>query len=392
MRYCVRCVQPDTRPGLVFSNEGVCGACFWEDEKKNINWADREKELQDIAEEAKSAAKGPYNCIVGVSGGKDSTFQALYARDRLGLRPLLVNCEPDGISEIGRYNIENLKQLGFDVISVRPNPLILRKLVRRNFFSCLNPGGLTEYPLWASSYIMAIKFDIPLVIQGENPGQTLGIRDLTGAGSDALSILKHNTISADPLKTFISDDITRDDLFMYTFNPEELFERNIKAVWLSYYAKEWSQPHNARFSMGHGLKIRPETVNPYGLGTYRRYSQMDAGGGLLEVNQLLKYIKFGFGQTTDAAGYDIREGLISREEGIFLVRELDGRCAPELVASMCRYIEITEEEFWKHAESCRGDMWRQDKQGQWRLTEPIWEQVPIQGKHDVRAIMNRLGM
>ena len=163
MRYCVRCVQPDTRLGIVFSDDGLCGACLWEDEKKTIDWGVRERELQDIAEWAKSRARGPYNCVIGVSGGKDSTFQAMYAKEHLGLRPLLVNGAPDNISEIGRKNIEKLIGLGFDCISLRPNPQILRQLMRRDFFSCLNPIRVAEYPHWASAYIIAVRFDIPLV-------------------------------------------------------------------------------------------------------------------------------------------------------------------------------------------------------------------------------------
>ncbi len=389
MRYCTRCVQPDTRPGIYFSEDGVCGACLWEDEKHTIDWQAREKELQDLAEQAKSAATGPYHCVVGVSGGKDSTFQALYARDRLGLRVLLVNGEPDSITEIGRQNIENLKQLGFDVISLRPNPRVMKKLMRRDFFSCLNFVRVTEYALWASAYIIAIHFNIPLVIQGENPGQTLGVSHFTGTGGDALSILRHNTISQDPLQCYAAEDVTKEDLFLYKFNPEQLFERGIRAVWLSHYAKEWSQPHNAAFAMAHGLRARPRDTDPYSIGTYRLYSQLDSS--LLEVNQLLKYIKFGFGQATDHACYDIREGLITREEGAYLVRELDGRCGQDFISRFCGYIEISEEEFWRHADGFRGSMWHKDRHGVWALADPIWEQVSCEALLSVPKIAARLG-
>ena len=120
MRICKRCIQPDTRPGIYFTDDGVCGACLWEDEKKSIDWIQREKELQSIADWARNTARGAYDCVIGVSGGKDSTKQALTARDRLGLRCLLVSSEPEGITEIGKHNIENLKNLGFDVSDILP--------------------------------------------------------------------------------------------------------------------------------------------------------------------------------------------------------------------------------------------------------------------------------
>ena len=103
MRYCKHCLQPDTRPGVVFDDECVCFACRYEESKVNIDWNEREAELQAFADEAKAESKkrgNTYDCIIGVSGGKDSTFQAVYAKEKLGLNPLLINCMPDEITEI----------------------------------------------------------------------------------------------------------------------------------------------------------------------------------------------------------------------------------------------------------------------------------------------------
>ena len=112
----------------------------------------------------KKTSKSNYDCVVGVSGGKDSTLQALIARDKLGLRCLLVNSEPEGITEIGKHNIENLKNLGFDVISLRPNPKLMKKLIKRDFYKYLNPQKVTEFSLYSSGYIIADEFNIPLII------------------------------------------------------------------------------------------------------------------------------------------------------------------------------------------------------------------------------------
>ncbi len=122
MRYCKRCLQPDTRPGIIFDDEQICFACRYEESKATIDWNARHAELVAFAEEAKEEAKkrgNIYDCIIGVSGGKDSTFQAVYAKEKLGLNPLLINCMPDEITEVGRKNIDNLNNLGFDIISIR---------------------------------------------------------------------------------------------------------------------------------------------------------------------------------------------------------------------------------------------------------------------------------
>ena len=367
MRVCNRCIQPDTRPGIYFDDQGVCGACLWEEKKKEINWKSREKELQDIAKWAKKTTKSNYDCVIGVSGGKDSTKQALTARDLLGLRCLLVNSEPEGITEIGRYNIENLKQLGFDVISLRPNPKVMRLLVKRDFYKNLNPVKITEFSLFASTYIIADKFDIPLIIQGDNPGLTLGA-SLTGVGTDS------NAMKADELHTLSSgwkeyvevEGIEEKDLYLFHYNRKKLEEKGYKAIWLNYFLKEWSNHKNAVFSKEHGLRWRPENFDREAIGTYLPYFQLD--GDLTQVNQLLKYIKFGFGQCMDHVCYDLRDGRLSRDEAIKLVKKYDGKCSDMYIEKFCNYISISQKEFWSVVEKFRGPMWKKDKKGNWYNT------------------------
>src|SRR3989304_4265464 len=197
MKVCKKCIQPDSRPGIYFNEDGICGACLWEEEKKTIDWNSREKELMQIAIWAKKTTTSNYDCVIGVSGGKDSTKQALTAKDRLGLRCLLVNNEPEGITDIGNHNIENLKNLGFDVISIRPNPIVMRKLIKRDFYKYLNPVKVTEYSLWSSAYIIADQFNIPLLIQGENPSLTLGVSLTLEPDDNALNADQQNTLKSD---------------------------------------------------------------------------------------------------------------------------------------------------------------------------------------------------
>ena len=343
MKYCKRCLQPDTRPGIYFSEEGICGACLYEESKAQINWEERFNELKAIAEWAKSKKKA-YDCVIGVSGGKDSTFQAMYAKEKLGLHVLLVNCEPDGITEVGKYNIENLINLGFDCIKIRTNPKIAKILARKSFFKYGNIVKPSEYPLWASAYKIALKIDIPLIIQGENAALTLGVSN-TGQdkGEDAFNVIKLNTLQTS-LSEWICDGITQEDLYWYQLpSPEEYKAKDIKAVWLQYYAKEWSQVYNADFSIARGLHGRT-TESLYDICCYRRFSGLDSD--LQIPNQMIKYLKFGFGATTDTVCYDIREGRLSREDAIWLVNEYDGKCGDQYVKLFCNYISITESQFW----------------------------------------------
>lgn len=367
MRICKRCIQPDSRPNIFFDDNGICGACIWQDEKKKIDWESREKELQDVANWAKINSKGNYDCAIGVSGGKDSTFQALTARDRLGLRCLLVNSEPDDITDIGKHNLENLKKLGFDVISLRPNPKIMKKLIEYDFYKHGNPVKITEFSLWSSTYIIAEKFDIPLIIQGENPALSLGVsKGGMGKGSDALEANKQNT-QALGLKEYLDiDGVEEKDLFMFQYDGEKLRKKGIRGVWLGYFLKEWSMNHNAEFGKKHGLKYRPKDFDPASIGSYAAYAQLDVE--MVQVSQLLKYIKFGFGQCMDYACYDFREGRITKDEAIDLVRKYDGKLDDYFIKKFCDSIDISMDEFWRVANTFRGPMWTKNNDGIWHNT------------------------
>ena len=349
MRYCKRCLQPDTRPNVVFDDEQICFACRYEESKATIDWAAREAELKSIAEEAKAEAvkRGNiYDCVIGVSGGKDSTFQALYARDRLGLNPLLINCAPDEITEIGRHNLDNLNNQGFDIITIRPNPIIAKKLARKSFFERGNIIAASEYCLWASTYIMSVRFNIPLIIQGENAALTLGAAKNQEPTGNAFSVTQLDTLSQQKVEDFIdlSENITEKDLFFYKIpSVDEMKAQGTKAIFLQYYTKEWSQVTNADFAVARGLIGRQDDLHD--LGRYRRYTALDSDMQI--PNQMIKYLKFGFGYATDEICYDIREGRFSREDGLWYVNEYDGLCGQKYIDKACRYLSITEEEFWE---------------------------------------------
>tara|TARA_B100000029_G_scaffold515201_1_gene621083 strand:- start:1071 stop:2201 length:1131 start_codon:yes stop_codon:yes gene_type:complete len=362
MRICTKCIQPDTRPGIFFTDDGVCGACLWEQEKKEIDWQSRKNELNEFTNFAKSHSN-TYDCAIGVSGGKDSTFQALYARDQLNLKCLLVNFEPTGRTKLGNENLENLKQLGFDVISIRPNPDVMKKLARYDFTKFGNIVKATEFPLYCSTYIIAEKFQIPLIIQGENPGLTLGARS-SGVGKDG------NSLKANQLDTLSSgweeylnvDGVTENDLFWFHYEQKNLEESGIKGIWLNYYYEDYSQYGNALVSKQNGLKWRTD-FDPKSIGTYLPYFQLDTD--TTQVNQTLKYIKFGFGQCMDHVCYDMRENRLSRDEAIKLVLELDGKCSEMYVKTFCEYIDINIDTFWSTAEKFRGEMWTKEN-GHWK--------------------------
>ncbi len=368
MRYCKRCLQPDTRPGILFNDDGVCYACLYEESKKKIDWDKRFNDLLNIANWAKQQADDRgivYDSVIGVSGGKDSTFQAVYCKDKLGLNPLLVNCAPDEITEAGQKNIDNLNHLGFDIVSLKPDPTIAKKLARKSFFERGNIVMASEYCLWASAYIIADRFNIPLIVQGENAALTLGAALNQEQSDDAFGIVNLNTLNGFNSADLIDKDegIDEDRLFFYSMpDIDGMVKKGIRAIFLQYYVKKWSQVYNADFSIARGLTGR--TDNLYEIGRYRRYSGLDCD--LIIANQMIKYLKFGFGFATDEACYDIREGRLSREDAIWYVNEYDGKCGEKYIKLACDYLSITEDEFWKVVNTyVNRDLFKMDENGQW---------------------------
>lgn len=371
MKYCKKCLQPDTRPGIVFNKEGICYACLYEDSKKSIDWNERELELRNIAEEAKIERKrrgNLYDCVIGVSGGKDSTFQAVYVKEKLGLKPLLVNCAPDGITPVGQHNIDNLNSIcgGFDIISIKTNPIIARKLAKKVFYERGNIIAASEYCLWASAFIIADKFNIPLIVQGENAALTLGAAMKQEGSGDAFNVVDLNTIRGFNITELIEGtNISEEDMFFYQMpDVENMKKKGIKAVWLQYFAKEWSQVHNADFAVARGLVGRM-SEDLHDIGRYRRFAALDSD--LQIVNQMLKYLKFGFGHATDDACYDIREGRLSRDDAVWYVEEYDGKCGEQYIELACDYLEISKEEFWRVVERfVNKDLFEKISDGVWK--------------------------
>lgn len=347
MRYCKNCVQPDTRPHIKFDDDGVCYACKYQERVDHeIDWDKRQKQLREIVQWAKKNSKGGHDCVIGVSGGKDSMFQALYTKEELGLNCLLVNLAPDGITKWGTHNIENLIQHGFDTMIYRPNPKIWKKLIKYSFYKYGNPVKPTEYPLWASSYIAALKFGIPLIIQGENAGLTLGVVEGVGDDDNALNVNLLDTMSGGDASDWEVEGIKLSDILWYQFpDKNELAKANIRAIWLNYYVKEWSYSHNTDFAIQHGLRGR-EGHDPALTGRLSPYCSIDAESHQI-VNQMLKYYKFGFGFVTDEVCYYIRDGKMSRAEAIELVKKHDGKCGDKYLKEFCDYINITVDEFWR---------------------------------------------
>ena len=346
MMYCERCLQPDTRPNTVFSDDGVCPACTYFERLKQVDWQERYEVLEDLLTAYKRRPGQMFDCIIGVSGGKDSTRQALWVRDRLGLKPLLacLSYPPEQVTERGTDNISNLIELGFDIILSAPAPQTWRKLMRHGFDRFTNWARSTELALFSSVPQMAIRYRIPLIIWGENPGLQLGdLNTLGRTGYDGNNLRYMNTLSGAALDWMLDTEVRREDLIPYDYPTPEVFDQHgLQIVYLGWFLGDWSLVNNAMYAIGDGLTVRTDTVDR--TGDLHGVTSLDEDW--VTVNQMIKYYKFGFGRVTDYANEEIRLGRMTRREAAELVTRYDHSCGDDYIASFCDYIGINVAAFW----------------------------------------------
>lgn len=198
MMYCKNCLQPNTRPNSRFDKEGVCPACRYYETLDEVDWDERRMEIEPMLEFGRQNSSCGYDCIIGVSGGKDSTRQALYVRDVLKMNPLLVcMCyPPQQVSQRGVDNLSNMIRLGFDCVVNQLAPETWRKAMRKAFLQFANWCRSTEYALYSSVPRTALLYQIPLVFWGENPALQLGdLKTIGKTGWDGNSLRNMNTLS-----------------------------------------------------------------------------------------------------------------------------------------------------------------------------------------------------
>jgi N-acetyl sugar amidotransferase len=346
MKYCKTCLQPDTRPNIVFDQNGVCPACVYYGQSQDVDWSERFEILRELVQKYKNPHV-QYDCIMGVSGGKDSTRQAVWAKEKLGLNPLLtcLSYPPDQMSDIGAANISNLIDLGFDLINISLAPQTWKRFMRVSFLEYANWCKSTELALFSSVPKVALERNVPLILWGENPGLQIGdLSTLGNTGYDGNNLIKSNTLSGGDLSWLKREVLDERDLIPYTYPTKDEFSRaNMQIIFLGWFLPNWSLKENGIQAGISGLERRTTPVKKTGelLGV----SAIDED--FVIVNQMIKYYKFGFGKITEFVNEMMRSGEISREDGIRMVENYDGVCNDFYIDAFCEYIDISITTFWE---------------------------------------------
>ena len=320
LTYCRRCVMPDTKPDLHLDQDGICNACRSYDRRKEVDWVARAGELEGILDRYRKPDGSNWDCIVPVSGGKDSTFQVVQML-RLGMNPLCVTATTCDVTDIGKRNIENIKRLGVDYVEMSPNPVVRAKLNRIGLVQVGDISWPEHVGIFTIPVRAAVQFGVPLVVWGENSQNEYG-----GPAAAAES----NVLNRRWLEEFggllglrVSDLIGLEGIEVKHIIPysypgdEELARAGVTGLFLGHYLP-WDGLANALIAQAYGFSTPPNVT----LGSMVNYENLD--NYQVAIHEYFKFLKFGFGRATDHACMHIRRGRLDRRMGLEIVRRLDG--------------------------------------------------------------------
>jgi N-acetyl sugar amidotransferase len=376
MQYCSQCVYPIVSAvPLDFDEQAICSGCRVHAQKAHVNWSQRQEWLLELVAEYRQPSGENYDCIIPVSGGKDSWFQTYYIKEVLGLNPLLVTYNGNNYLDVGLRNLKRMREVfGVDHLFYSPSPTLLKKLNRLCFkkMGDMNwhaHAGIFTYPVQ-----IAVQFNIPLIVWGEH-----GFMDLGGMFSmqDLIEMtakfrLEHAQRGydwfdmLDEANPGMAEGITAKDMLWCRYPSDEQLERvGVRGIYLGNFV-DWDAHQQTELMKKFGFEEAPFPFER----TYRRMSNLDdmhENG----VHDYLKFIKFGYGRCSDHVCKDIRSGKMTRAEGIELVRQYDHVKSSDLLRWL-EYAEMTETQFDAVADTFRdARVWRKNEQSLWEK-DNLW--------------------
>ena len=370
MRYCRVCVLPHTRPNLQFDDEGNCN-CATAEKKATINWMEREAQFRTLVLEIR-AKKATYDCIIPVSGGKDSTWQVITALE-YGLKPLCVTWKTPARNTLGTKNLQNLINLGVDHIDVSINPKVERRFTLKAFERFGSPVIPMHMAMHAIPLQFAVNFRVPLILWGENSAYEYGGQDeaLKGVRLTYAWLKKYGVTNGTSAEDWVDQELSSQDLSLYRWPSDSQQEQaGVTAVFLGQYLR-WDPSHTYEVARQHGFQAdeRPKT------GLFA-FADID-DEFLITIHHWMKWYKFGFTRLWDNLSLEIRHGRMGREAAISILRDKGNEVPKAEISRFCEYVGISEKRFFEIAENFRNkDIWKRERGGAWRLEEflmPDWK-------------------
>lgn len=344
IKWCKKCVLPNTRPNLKFDSKGICSACKNNEKKESINWAKRESDFKILIKKIKKKSSG-YDCLIPVSGGKDSTWQILKAK-KYGLKILAFTWRTPFRTKIGQKNLDNLINLGVDHVDWSINPELEKKVTKKTF----KLKGSTAISMHAAIFNLPLRvasnLKIPLVLWGENSSYEYG---------DGKNISSNYLLNEKWKKKYGATNNI--DLFKILKKEKKIFSnsydlfnhkksKKIYSVFLGHFFK-WDPVLIYKDIKKFGFKksFKPEVG-------YYNFADID-DDCLMPIHHWLKWYKFGFTRKFDNLSMEIRNNRITRTKALSILKKENYKPPMEAINKFCDYYGLTTKEFFKTCEKFR---------------------------------------
>jgi len=385
MRYCQRCVYPEVAVNVIFDDQGVCSACRVADEFAGLTedyWSVRREKFEQIVAWVRSQKRGDYHCVIPVSGGKDSYFQTYIIKEVYGLNPLLVTYHGNNYLPEGQGNLDRMRAV-FDVdhMVFGPGVGVLKKLNRLCFRKMGDMNWHAHCGIKTVPMRLACSLNIPLVVWGETTWSIAGMF----SPDDFVEYNKRTVAEHDcrgyTWRDMISDEegLTEQDLVWAKPPTDQALQRvGVRGIYIGNYFDWDPNGHARRMRDEFGFEFARQPFER----TYRTMSNLDdmhENG----VHDYMKFIKFGYGRASDHASKDIRQGYMTRDQGIEMVRRHD-HVKPRDLKRWLDYVDMTEPEFDRIADTFRDPRVWQRTNGRW-VKDNIWDEsdarcAPVEGR------------
>lgn len=370
MLYCKKCLMPNTRPGSIFNDEGICQACINFEKRKSIDWKKRNEELVSLCNKFRRN-DGYYDCIIPVSGGKDSHFLVYKMKIEMNMNPLLLTVgDPFTKTKAGLHNLKNLSEtFNCDHVIFNLSTDVFRRVTRLSFEEFGEPLRFIEAAIYTVPFKMALRLNIPLVVFGENSAYEYGSTDKESASAKDTIYKIFSSIYFD---FWVERGFKKDELNVIAPLRDTELEKasDLEVIFMSYF-EPWSSVTHYEIARKYGFKdLSGEWERD---GCVENFEQIDSMGYM--VHLWLKYPKFGFQRTTDIVSRRIREGRMSISEGKRLIMENDHKLDTKAMLDFINFLGYTPKQFWEIVEKFWNTEIFEKVDGIWKLKNPIYKDL-----------------
>lgn len=383
MKYCKRCLYPENHPlNLVFDDEGVCSGCRVHEEKDSLDWTARGEKLGQLLRSYKSTSKRTYDCIIPVSGARDSYFIVHTVKNVYGMNPLLVSYNRHYNTRRGLRNFAYLKTLfNCDTIEMVADPAKIKRITRYTLkkFGSMHwhaLAGQTVFPVQA-----AVRFNVPLIVWGAHQGlDQVGMYSHTDEVEMTRKYRKEHDLMGYEAEDLINaqEGVSEQDVLPFFYpHDKELEKTGVRGIYLGNYIRWDSKTQHEKMIDMYGYETAPQqrTFDTYNDVNCQHYSG---------IHDYTKFLKWGYGKVTDHATREIRLRRMTREQGVELVKKYQNT-VPQDLPAFTNWIDMEASEFYRRVNQHRDSrIWKRKLNGDWELLDSVVNHKQVPGIDQAR--------